>query len=94
MRPKPPSRTPDVETQPAPFVLQTALPDFYAQYQLNVVIARPAERPFVLSRLHAQIQDAFNEFGVQIMSPNFEAQPEHKVWVPKDQWHAEPAAKG
>jgi hypothetical protein len=30
---------------------------------------------------------------VQIMSPNFEAQPEHKVWVPREQWNAEPAAK-
>jgi small-conductance mechanosensitive channel len=87
------SRTPDVQTEPAPFVLQTALSDFYTQYQLNVVIARPTDRPFVLSRLHAEIQDAFNEFGVQIMSPNFEAQPEHKVWVPREQWNAEPAAK-
>ncbi len=87
------SRTPDVQTEPVPFVLQTSLSDFYTQYQLNVVIARPTDRPFVLSRLHAEIQDAFNEFGVQIMSPNFEAQPEHKVWVPRDQWHPEPAAK-
>lgn len=87
------SRTPDVQSEPAPFVLQTSLADFYTHYQLNVVIARPTDRPFVLSRLHAEIQDAFNEFGVQIMSPNFEAQPEQKVWVPKDQWHAEPAAK-
>jgi small-conductance mechanosensitive channel len=87
------SRTPDIENDPAPFVLQTALSDFYTQYQLNVVIARPAQRPFVLSRLHAEILDAFNEFGVQIMSPNFEAQPEQKVWVPRDQWHSEPAAK-
>jgi small-conductance mechanosensitive channel len=87
------SRTPDVLRDPQPFVLQTALSDFYTQYQLNVVIARPADRPFVLSRLHAEIQDAFNEFGVQIMSPNFEAQPEGKVWVPRDQWHAAPAEK-
>ncbi|MET0232502.1 MAG: mechanosensitive ion channel family protein [Rhodanobacteraceae bacterium] len=87
------SRTPDVQSEPAPFVLQTALADFYTQYQLNVVIARPTERPFVLSRLHAEIQDAFNEFGVQIMSPNFEAQPEQKVWVPRDAWHAEPAPR-
>ena len=87
------SRTPDVQADPAPFVLQTALQDFYTQYQLNVVISRPADRPFVLSRLHAEIQDAFNEFGVQIMSPNFEAQPEQKVWVPRDHWHAEPAPK-
>ena len=51
------------------------------------------DRPFVLSRLHAEIQDAFNEFGVQIMSPNFEAQPDAKVWVPREHWNAAPAEK-
>ena len=78
---------------PKPFVLQSALSDFYTQYQLNAAIARPQDRPFVLSRLHAQIQDAFNEFGVQIMSPNFEAQPDAKVWVPRERWHEAPAEK-
>jgi small-conductance mechanosensitive channel len=36
----------------------------------------------------------FNEYGVQIMSPNFRMQPENKVWVPKDQWYAAPADSG
>ena len=48
-------------------------------------------RAEVMSELHAQIQDAFNEFGAQIMSPHFESQPDKKVVVPKTQWHAEPA---
>ncbi|HKE47213.1 MAG TPA: mechanosensitive ion channel domain-containing protein [Rhodanobacteraceae bacterium] len=87
------SRTPQLQKVPTPFVLQSALTDFYTQYQLNAAITRPQDRPFALSRLHAEIQDAFNEFGVQIMSPNFEAQPDGKVFVPRDQWHAAPADK-
>jgi hypothetical protein len=27
------------------------------------------------------------------MSPNFEAQPDGKVWVPREQWNAAPAEK-
>jgi hypothetical protein len=48
-------------------------------------------RAAVLSELHAQIQDAFNEYGVQIMSPHFEAQPRKPVVVPKSAWYAPPA---
>lgn len=86
------ARTPQLLPGHKPFVLQSELTDFYVNYQLNVAVADPKERPHALSRLHAEIQDAFNEFGVQIMSPNFEAQPEQKVWVPRDQWHVAPAA--
>ncbi|HJW46928.1 MAG TPA: mechanosensitive ion channel domain-containing protein [Lysobacter sp.] len=85
------SRTPGVLAEPKPIVLQAALTDFYVEYRLIVWIAVPKERPIVLSRLHAEIQDAFNEHGVQIMSPNFEAQPDHKVWVPRERWHEKPA---
>ena len=87
------SRTPEVLQSPKPYVLETGLADFYVVYQLNAAIAKPTDRPFVLSRLHAEIQDAFNEFGVQIMSPNFEAQPDAKVWVPREHWDAAPAGK-
>jgi len=44
-----------------------------------------------LSDLHSQIQDAFNEFGVQIMSPHYMTQPETSVIVPRAKWHAPPA---
>jgi hypothetical protein len=45
----------------------------------------------VLSALTASIQDAFNEHGVQIMSPYFVVQPDKTVVVPKDQWAPPPA---
>ncbi|HSO81520.1 mechanosensitive ion channel family protein [Thiocapsa sp.] len=81
-----------VRKEPAPFVLQRTLADFYPEYELIVHIDRPEQRFFALSELHGHIQDVFNEYGVQIMSPNFEAQPGQKVWVPKEDWFAAPAA--
>jgi small-conductance mechanosensitive channel len=85
--------TPGVRRDPKPFVLQRALADFYPEYEVIVHIDSPEQRYRVLSELHAQIQDVFNEYGVQIMSPNFKMQPEGKVWVPKGQWFAAPAAR-
>jgi small-conductance mechanosensitive channel len=84
-------RTPAVRREPAPYVYQRALSDFYVEYELFVGIDRPRERVPILSALHANIQDAFNEHGVQIMSPHFEGQPPNAVLVPKEQWHAPPA---
>ena len=84
-------KTAAVRATPAPFVYQRALSDFYVEYELFVSIDRPIERIPVLSALHANIQDEFNEQGVQIMSPHFFAQPPHAVVVPKDQWYAPPA---
>lgn len=85
------ARTPSVRKNPQPFVLQRSLSDFYPEYQLVVHIDRAEQRIRILSDLHAHIQDVFNEYGVQIMSPNFEDQPDGKVWVPKEQWYAAPA---
>ena len=84
-------RTPGIRRDPKPVVLQRALSDFYVAYQLVVHIERVEDRVQNLSDLHAAIQDAFNEFGVQIMSPHFEDQPAEKVIVPKSTWSAPPA---
>jgi small-conductance mechanosensitive channel len=86
-------RTPGVRRSPQPYVLQRALTDFSVQYELRAHIEVAEERFRRLSDLHAQIQDAFNEFGVQIMSPAFESQPDRPVVVPKGQWHAAPATQ-
>ena len=84
-------RTPGVRAQPAPVVRQTALEDFYVAYTLLVSLERPHQRGPVLDALHANIQDAFNEYGVQIMSPNYEADPEGRKVVSPDRWYAAPA---
>jgi small-conductance mechanosensitive channel len=79
-------QTSGVRKVPAPRVWQKALSDFYVEYELVINLDHPEERIPILSELHTHIQDAFNEQGVQIMSPHFESQPKEKVFVPKAQW--------
>jgi small-conductance mechanosensitive channel len=83
-------RTEGVRREPKPVVFQTALQDFYVQYTLLVSLEQPQLRGPVLNRLHANIQDVFNEYGVQIMSPNYEADPAAPKVVPKDRWFEAP----
>ena len=56
---------------PAPFVLQTGLNDFYVSYELNAYTATPWNMQNVYSLLHQNIQDRFNEAGVEINSPHY-----------------------
>jgi small-conductance mechanosensitive channel len=84
-------RTPRIRKHPAPYVLQKALSDFFVEYELRGHVEMPANPAEVLSELHMQIQDTFNEFGVQIMSPAFESQPAEEVVVPRSRWFAAPA---
>ena len=63
--------TEGLRKEPKPFVLQTGLSDYYPEYRLTAAIERPEIRPRVLSALHANIQDLFNEHGIQIMSPHY-----------------------
>ena len=80
-------RTPGIRPEPKPEVRQTALQDFYVEYTLLVCLERPQLRGVMLNSLHANIQDAFNEAGVQIMSPHYESDPEGPKLVPRSQWH-------
>ncbi|MCK7500145.1 MAG: mechanosensitive ion channel family protein [Comamonadaceae bacterium] len=43
------------------------------------------------TELHRNILDVFNEYGVQIMTPAYEGDPQQPKLVPKDQWYAAPA---
>jgi small-conductance mechanosensitive channel len=87
-------RTPGVLTDPAPRVFQTALSDFYVEYRLvgQAIPSDPLPRAEVLSTLHANVQDVFNEHGVQIMSPHYLGDPAEAKVVPKAKWYAPPAA--
>ncbi|AFK72078.1 mechanosensitive ion channel protein MscS [Pseudomonas putida SJTE-1] len=86
-------RTDGVLQTPMPQVFQTALSDFYPEYRLvaQAIPSEPRPRAQLLSLLHANIQDVFNEYGVQIMSPHYLSDPEQPKWVPKEQWHAAPS---
>ncbi|SDX66760.1 mechanosensitive ion channel family protein [Hymenobacter psychrophilus] len=63
----------DVLTDPAPFVLQTSLDDYYVAYELNFYTRAANRQAGIYSRIHQNIQDRFNEAGVEIMSPHFRA---------------------
>ncbi len=65
--------TPGILEEPAPFVLQTSLDDFYVSYQINAYTKDPARMAGIYSDLHANIQEKFNEGGVEIMSPHYRA---------------------
>lgn len=86
-------RTHGILEQPAPQVFQTALSDFYPEYRLvaQAVPSEPRPRAELLSMLHANIQDVFNEYGVQIMSPHYLADPQEAKFVPPERWHMAPA---
>ncbi len=86
-------RTTSLAREPAPRVLQTALQDFYVEYTLLVTVPEPSQKYAVLSELNGHVQDAFNEHGVQIMSPNYEADPAALKVVPKARWFDPPAAR-
>jgi len=84
-------RTPNVRKEPKPCVWQRQLGDFYVSYLLVARIENERLRLETLSDLHAHIQDAFNQYGVQIMSPHYMMQPPGTVVVPPAKWHAAPA---
>lgn len=85
-------RTPGLLKEPPPFVLQKSLGDFAVTYELNVYCDNPQGMARFYTALHQNILDVFNEYGVQIMTPAYEGDPEAPKVVPKDQWFSAPAA--
>ena len=62
-----------VLAEPAPFVLQTSLDDFYVAYQLNAYTREANRQANIYSELHGHIQDVCNEQGIEILSPHYRA---------------------
>lgn len=74
-----------IEKNPAPFVLQTSLDDFYVSYQINAYTHVANQQQNTYSILHQNIQDTFNEAGVEIMSAHYEyLRDGNKTTVPSD----------
>lgn len=65
--------TPGILREPASFVLQTSLDDFYVSYELNAYTRDANRIAGIYSDLHQNIQDSFNKAGVEIMSPHYRA---------------------
>jgi small-conductance mechanosensitive channel len=66
-------RTALILKDPAPFVLQTGLDDFYVSYQLNAYTKEANKQAGIYSQMHQHIQDCCNEAGIEIMSPHYSA---------------------
>ena len=62
-----------IETEPAPFIYQTSLDDFYVSYQVNAYTRSPNNQASIYSELHQNILDQFNQAGVEILSPHYQA---------------------
>jgi small-conductance mechanosensitive channel len=71
--------------KPEPFIFQTALDDFYVHYELNAYTDQPSRMAKIYSDLHANIQDKFNNAGVEIMSPHFSSVRDgNRIAIPDD----------
>lgn len=79
--------TPGVVDDPRPFVLETSLSDWYPVYQINAYIKEADKMAQIYSDLHQNIQDKFNEAGIEIMSPHYMAVRDgNATTMPKDDW--------
>ena len=77
--------TPGVIDDPRPVVLETSLSDWYPVYQINAYIREADKLAQIYSDLHQNIQDRFNEAGVEIMSPHYMAMRDgNESTIPKD----------
>ncbi|MGV8074677.1 MAG: mechanosensitive ion channel family protein [Syntrophobacteraceae bacterium] len=87
--------TGEILTEPIPFILQTALNDYSVTYELNAYTANAAGLLKILSELHQNIQDGFNEAGVEIMSPSYSAiRDGNELTIPEDYLPRTSAGKG
>ena len=79
--------------EPGPFVRQKSLGDFAVNYELNAYCGDATQMMKLYSEMHQNIQDVFNENGVQIMSPAYRGDPAEPKIVPKEQWYTPPATR-
>jgi small-conductance mechanosensitive channel len=86
-------QTQGLQKEPRPFVLQTLMGDFAVNYEINAYCKDAGRMAAIKSELHRNIQDVFNEHGVQIMSPAYENDPQTPKIVPPENWYAAPAVK-
>ena len=84
--------TPGVQETPPPFVLQTSLSDFYPVYQVNAYIKDVDKMAQIYSDLHQNIQDRFNDAGIEILSPHYNSiRDGNESTIPKDDLRPKPA---
>jgi len=83
-------RTEMILQEPKPFVWQTSLDDYYVSYQVNVYTKEPSKQGWLHSNLHQNIQNVFNERGIEILSPHYRGERDGNMttipphYLPKD----------
>jgi small-conductance mechanosensitive channel len=85
-------RTPGLEREPRAFVLLKKLGDFAVTYELNAYCKDVKAMNELYTKLHRNVLDVFNEYGVQIMTPAYEGDPAEPKVVPRQEWYAPPAS--
>lgn len=63
-------KTKGILEHPAPFVLELELNDNYMCYQINGYIKDADDMPVIMSDLLQNIQDLFNEAGIELFAPH------------------------
>lgn len=77
--------TPDVLDSPEPFVWQTELGDFSVKYEINAYTKNPGSMAAIYAGIHRNIQDKFNEAGIEILSPTYSAVRDgNRVTIPDE----------
>jgi small-conductance mechanosensitive channel len=84
-------RTPGLRRDPTPVVLKSSLDDMGVKYTVAFCLEQQQSRVVTTNLLHANILDLFNEYGVQIMTPSYEGDPDVPKVVAKKDWYAAPA---
>ena len=85
------ARTEGLRRDPSPFVLQMELRDFCVAYEINVSCDKPHSMLAFKTALHRNILDVFNEYGIQVMVPAYEGDPDQPKIVPRERWYTSPA---
>jgi small-conductance mechanosensitive channel len=65
--------TPGVSARPEPFVLETALQESYAVYQINAYVKEVNQLAKIYSDLNQRIHDISNEAGMELILPRYYA---------------------
>jgi small-conductance mechanosensitive channel len=79
--------TVDILEDPAPYVWQTSLDDFYISYELRAYSNKTTsvEIGNIFSQLHQNIQDKCAEVGIEILSPHYAAVRDgHQNTIPEN----------
>ena len=86
-------RTEDLLKEPTPFIRHKSMADFAVDYELNAYCDDASRMMELYTEMRRNIQDVFNENGVQIMSPAYMGDPPEPKVVPKDLWYTPPATE-